>query len=292
MPLASRTPGALPFIPHRVPCSPDSASYRPVSTTPKIIEDSASSAAGPVEMVTVPALGPEWGKDEMRNMTKAGKRERRNESRHDKWIAWKRGERGMCGKWFNRKMTAWVSFATIIVIALVLAFTIPRVPSVSFDSNKQYLVNVTDGDLADIDPQFSRLPANFSFAAMANLQLNTQDNYLPLKFSHLYGKVYDSETDEMVAEGDTGAMTLPAKAYPDVQLPLNFTYSASNDSDATWLNFYDSCKNKIASVDGVRPALKFKIVLDMHIIGLPSTYHGSVSTKDAECPFELAQNAA
>lgn len=100
-------------------------SYRPVSTTPmssattpKIIEDSASSA-GPVEMVTVPALGPEWGKEEMRNMTKKARRERKYESRHDKWVAWKRGERGMCGKWFNRKMTAWVMFALIIMCVVL-----------------------------------------------------------------------------------------------------------------------------------------------------------------------------
>ena len=89
------------------------------ATTPKIIEDSASSA-GPVEMVTVPALGPEWGKEEMRNMTKKARRERKYESRHDKWVAWKRGERGMCGKWFNRKMTAWVMFALIIMCVVLL----------------------------------------------------------------------------------------------------------------------------------------------------------------------------
>ncbi|KAL1686457.1 hypothetical protein GGG16DRAFT_96872 [Schizophyllum commune] len=261
------------------------------TTTPKIIEDSASSA-GPVEMVTVPALGPEWGKEEMRNMTKKARRERKYESRHDKWVAWKRGERGMCGKWFNRKMTAWVMFALIIIIALVLAFCIPRVPAVSWANNSQYLVNVTDGDLADTEPQFSRVPANFSFAAAANLQMNTQDNFLSVHFSKIKAKVYDSETNEVVAKGETGSMTLPAKQYPNVQIPLLFEYSGSNDTDTTWLNWYDGCKNKAASVGGERPALKFKVVLDMHITGLPKSYGGAVTANDAECPFELSQNAA
>ena len=39
-------------------------------------------------------------------------------------------------------------------------------------------------------------------------------------------------------------------------------------------------------------ALKFKVVLDMHITGLPKSYGGAVTANDAECPFELSQNAA
>ncbi|KAL1744239.1 hypothetical protein HDZ31DRAFT_39146 [Schizophyllum fasciatum] len=259
------------------------------ATTPKIAVD--DSGAGPVEMVTVPALGPEWGKEEMRNMTKKAKRARKYESRHDKWIAWKRGERGMCGKWFTRKVTAWVLFVLIIVIAIVLAFCIPRVPGVSFADNKQYLTNVTDGDLKDTPIEFNRVPANFSFAAAANLQLNTQDNFLPVHFSNIKAKLYDSESDEVVATGETGSMTLPAKKYPEIELPLKFEYSASNDSDTTWVNWYDSCKNKAASVGGERPALKFKLVLKMSIVGLPKTYGGAVSANNAECPFELSQTA-
>ena len=59
---------------------------------------------GKVEMVTVPALGAEWGKDEMHQMTKAGKAERKNESRAEFWKSWNRGERGLCGRYFTRKV--------------------------------------------------------------------------------------------------------------------------------------------------------------------------------------------
>ena len=62
---------------------------------------------GPVEMVTVPALGPEWKADELRNMTKAGKREDKAERRAQKWKEWRRGERGLCGRYFTRKFLAW-----------------------------------------------------------------------------------------------------------------------------------------------------------------------------------------
>lgn len=53
----------------------------------------------PVEMVTVPALGPEWGKAELHDMTKRAKREKKSESRKEKWKQWNRGERGMCGSY-------------------------------------------------------------------------------------------------------------------------------------------------------------------------------------------------
>jgi hypothetical protein len=53
---------------------------------PKKIEN----PTGPVELVTVPALGPEWQRDELRDMTKSGRREKKSESRKKK--------RGLCGK--------------------------------------------------------------------------------------------------------------------------------------------------------------------------------------------------
>jgi hypothetical protein len=79
--------------------------------------DVASSVAGTpgAELVTVPAMGPEWSKAEMHNMTKAAKRERRQESRNQRWKAWNRGERGACGGWLTRKVVVFVAFALCVV---------------------------------------------------------------------------------------------------------------------------------------------------------------------------------
>lgn len=79
-----------------------------------LIEDAASSV-GPVELVTVPALGPEWKRSEMRDMTKAGKREKKVESRAQKWKEWNRGERGLCGRWFTRKVLVFFLFGLAVV---------------------------------------------------------------------------------------------------------------------------------------------------------------------------------
>jgi hypothetical protein len=77
-------------------------------------EDTASSI-GNVEMVTVPALGPEWKASEMRDMTKGAKREKLAEERGQKWKEWRRGERGMCGNYFTRRFTVFFVFGLCIV---------------------------------------------------------------------------------------------------------------------------------------------------------------------------------
>lgn len=82
---------------------------------PSIPVAKSESTVGPVELVTVPALGAEWQKSEMRAMTKAGRREEKADSRHERWTAWKRGERGMCGKYFTRKVFVFTLFGVCVV---------------------------------------------------------------------------------------------------------------------------------------------------------------------------------
>lgn len=66
-------------------------------------QEELALSSGQVEMVTVPALGPEWQKEELRNMTKAGRREKKYETRQEKWKAWNRGQTGICGRYCTRK---------------------------------------------------------------------------------------------------------------------------------------------------------------------------------------------
>jgi hypothetical protein len=87
--------------------------YQPLP--PSIPSAKGEDATGPVEMVTVPALGPEWGKSEMRDMTKAARREKKAESRKAKWTAWHRGERGMCGRYCTRKVFVFTMFGICCV---------------------------------------------------------------------------------------------------------------------------------------------------------------------------------
>lgn len=113
-------------------------------------------------------------------------------------------------------------------VGIALAFTIPRVPEFAF-SETAPLKNGT----APPETIFSRSPANFSFAANVDLQIDTTSNFLPLKFNRLDAQVFDLETELLVATGNLTNKKLPAKQLADILLPLNFTYVATNDSDPT-----------------------------------------------------------
>jgi hypothetical protein len=201
-------------------------------------------------MVTVPALGPEWKLSEMRDMTKAGKREKKAEARKEAWKLWKRDQVGLCGGWLTRRVFVFILFVVCAAYVypiflssaqitpsdaragLILAFALPRVPSFAFNGNTP-LTNATGSFAAAIPIMFSRFPANFTFPANAELQVDTGSNYFPLTFLHLRGKVLDLDSNRQVASGDLERKTVPAKAFPIIKLPLNFTYVASNDTDQT-----------------------------------------------------------
>ncbi|KJA24009.1 hypothetical protein HYPSUDRAFT_39124 [Hypholoma sublateritium FD-334 SS-4] len=243
-----------------------------------------------VEMITVPALGAEWAKEELHGVTKAGKREKRKEARKEFWKSWNRGERGLCGRYFTRKVLVFFLFGLCCAVALVIAFTLPRVPAFGFNVESP-LVNATGSWATAVATGFAPSVANFSFPAFASLQADTSSNFLPVKFTSLQATVFDLVTNRQVGTGNFGKFTLPAKEFPDIMLPLNFTYSASNSSDQTFQNWYTACNNKALHVDGSRPPLKFRLVLDMHIFGLPGTHSTSAQVTDADCPIELPIDA-
>ncbi|PPQ84285.1 hypothetical protein CVT25_013223 [Psilocybe cyanescens] len=243
-----------------------------------------------VEMVTVPALGAEWGKDELYQASKAGKRQRKKESRAQFWKAWNRGERGLCGRYFTRKVLVWFLFGLCVAVAIVIALTLPRVPSFAFDTSDP-LQKATGSWATAVPTIFAPTVANFSFPAFASLQVDTNSNFLPVRFSHMHAKVFDLDTNRQVGTGDYSHLTLPAKSFPQILLPLNFTYLAANSSDQTFTNWYGACKNRGLYSDGKRPSLKFRLVLEMNIKGLPSSHGASTQVSDADCPIELALNA-
>lgn len=65
-------------------------------------------------MVTVPALGPEWKTSELRELSGKVSKEERRERMALKWKEWRRGERGLCGRYFTKKFLAWFLFALCV----------------------------------------------------------------------------------------------------------------------------------------------------------------------------------
>ncbi|KAG9308846.1 hypothetical protein JVU11DRAFT_8606 [Chiua virens] len=250
------------------------------------------SSLAQVELVTVPALGPEWERSEMKKMTRSGRRELKSDERRAQWRAWNRGEIGLCGtKWFTKKFLVFFIFAWCAIIAIVLAITIPRVPGVSFYSNSP-LVGATGNFNASIPTEFSRSPANFSFPAMAEIQMDTSSNIIPLVLNHVDAQVWYPSSNFQIGSGYFGKATLPANSYPIISIPLNFSYVASNDTDPTWVAWYNACKNPGTYTDGVRPGVGFEIILTMSIQGLLSTTTASASVSSGACPIELSITSA
>ena len=155
-------------------------------------------------------------------------------------------------------------------------------PGFEFNSNTP-LVAATGSFNASISTQFSRFPANFTFPALADIQVDTGSNYLPLKFNKIDAQIFDLDTGRQIATGVLGSTTVPAKAFTTIQIPLNFTYVATNDTDATCRlrctfralclvlilcagsNWYNSCRNKAAYATGTRPGMYIALSF-MHIL--------------------------
>lgn len=115
---------------------------------------------------------------------------------------------------------------------ILLAFMIPRVPGLNINTIAP-LQPATGTYNASIPTEFSRAPANFSFPAFASIQVDTTSSYLPLTISHMTAEVFDSATGYQVATSVLAHQTFPAKTFSNLNLPLNFSYVAVNDTDTT-----------------------------------------------------------
>jgi hypothetical protein len=162
-------------------------------------------------------------------MTKTGRREAKSEARKQKWNDWRRGR---TKGWFSRKTLAFVIFGLCVAVGIVLAFTIPRVPSFSFNADKP-LTNASSEWAEKVPTVWLRSPANFSFAAFADLRLEPGENFLPLHLTKIHARIYDGQTGRQVAEGIIKDQKFPAHKKTPLSLPLNFSYAAVNDSDQT-----------------------------------------------------------
>ena len=221
-----------------------------------------------------------------------------------------------------------IDLVNLFRIAIILGFTIPRVPSFSFNESNP-LVNATGPFATAVPTIFSRAPTNFSFPAFASLQIDTSSNFLPIRFTHLSAAVYDLDSNLQVGSGNYAHRTLPAQSFPSILLPLNFTYVTSNSSDQTCqcsrfimivrnlpssLIIQGQIGTMLAETRSFLPmvyahvstppsrvifrrlrdivsALKFRLVLDMVIQGLPGQHATSAQISDASCPVVLPANA-
>jgi hypothetical protein len=263
------------------------SSYRPIGgSKPEPLAPAQDPNTPGVELVTVPALGAEWKADELKAMTKRGRREAKNDERQRKWKDWNRDNTACCGGYVTRRRVVWGLFGTIIVVGVLLAFMIPRAPPFAFIGNSP-LVAVDGGSF-----EYTRIPpANFSFASTAMLEVSTSDNFLPLHFNHIYAEAYTTSSLKKVGTGDIWDYTVPAKTFTPINMTLNFAYEGTNDTDTTWMAFHDACSNRNHFPDKIRPGLNLKLILYLDIAGLVTKTITSLSLNSIPCPYELSSTA-
>jgi hypothetical protein len=160
------------------------------------------------------------------------------------------------------------------------------------------------------------------------LQVDTTGNYVPITFNSINAQIFDLDSDRQIGTGFMGHKRLPPKAFPIIQVPLNFSYVADNDTDPTCKSdtiltlFYLTEPNlrraelvqrvpKPCSIsrrlspryvprfpvfinqnDRRVSGVRFRLVLSIDIAGLPGRQGSTTQTSNANCPIELPQNSA
>lgn len=73
------------------------------------------------------------------------------------------------------------------------------------------------------------------------LAADASSSYVPVQFSNLQAKLYDLDTNKIIATGDLGKQKVNHAVNQPVILPVTFSYSALNTSDPTWVHIYQAC---------------------------------------------------
>lgn len=232
------------------------------------------------EMVSVPVLGPEWGKGELHDVSRRGQDDIKAEKRRMNFRAWSRDQRGMCGiSWMTRTVFVFIAFAFIVALILVLYFTIPRAVTFTiYDSDPLYVDNST--------LVLTRTPTNFSFSGELHLLADSSSSWIPVQFSNAVATVYDLETMKKIATGNLGKYKMAKGNANAVRFPINFAYEAVNTSDTTWTDMYNACQYPFSGV--VRATLNFRVEIVQSIVGLVGHPMSVDSITGVTCPFQFS----
>ena len=75
--------------------------------------------------------------------------------------------------------------------------------------------------------------ANFTFAALLDLEMNTGGNIIPLHMNNIHASVYIVDTNKLIAQGNTGSFNRKGGATQRLDVPILINYVAPNDTDTT-----------------------------------------------------------
>lgn len=235
------------------------------------------------EMVSVPVLGPEWGKGELHDNTRRGKADIREEKRRTAVREWSRDQRGMCGiKWLSRKWFTFIFFFFCAGLAVTLYFVIPRAVTFTWYQADPFYVDNTTAVIL-------RTPTNFSFTGELHLMADSSSSWIPVQFTDAVASVYDVATMKKIASGNLGKYKMSRGIANAVRFPITFSYSAVNTSDETWTNMYDSCQYQFNGVQ--RSTMNIRVEVKQSIVGLTGHPISTDTITGVTCPFSFSSSS-
>ncbi|KAK0562848.1 hypothetical protein OC861_005115 [Tilletia horrida] len=249
---------------------------------PGLGHDRSQNTTG-IELVTVPALGTEFSKEEMKGMGRAQKRKAKINKRKKKVSKWASGEEKIFGL-VDRRVFMIGTFVGLIILALLLYFVIPRVPSIAF---------LTATPLDPV-PNASGMkiggpPANFSMDMLLNLRADNTAGFIPTRASRITVEVTDLTTGAKVGKGSMSDRSFNGRTKTVFQMPVHFQYVSNNlTGDATWQLWHLACGPIYPNTP--RPTLTLSVAMTMHVAGLLGSHQTGTQLNNLKCPFVLQRD--
>ncbi|SPO32472.1 uncharacterized protein UTRI_04216 [Ustilago trichophora] len=239
----------------------------------------ADSTTG-IELITVPALGNEYTKEELRDMTRTAKRRKKRTHRKKRCQLWVSGQDHLWG-WLSPRVAVFLAFFTMVALGVLLFFVIPRVPTFAILSTNP-VTAIPNGASMKIN----RSPTNFSMDMGFNLRANNRNGWIPSHATDLTLDVTDLNTRLKVGSGSLDSVSFKGRGNTLFQVPVHFSYVSLNASgDQTWQDFYQACGAVYAGQ--TRPTLNLALKLSMKITGLIGRKETNTQLGNVVCPFTL-----
>lgn len=239
----------------------------------------ADSTTG-IELITVPALGNEYTKEELRDMTRNTKRRRKRTNRKRKYQLWVSGQDHLWG-WLSPRVAVFIAFFVLVALGVMLFFVIPRVPTFAILSTNPVTAIPNGASM-----QVSHSPTNFSMTMGFNLRANNRNGWLPSHATDLTLEVTDLNTYQKVGQGHMDSISFKGRGLTPFNFPVEMSYVSLNASgDQTFQDWYKGCGPNYEGT--TRPTLNLALSLAMNIRGLVGRKQTNTQVNDVICPFTL-----
>ncbi|KAM0751282.1 hypothetical protein T439DRAFT_380271 [Meredithblackwellia eburnea MCA 4105] len=228
--------------------------------------------------------GTDWAPGEARREKKDSAPRRRAQMAVGEFVQRRRRScRGSLGwlKEGNRgKLLLFVSFGLLCALALVLYFVIPRAPGVGW-------VKLTSDDSS---PFTSAAEATFHFNANLSLSVDARATYIPLQISDFDVEVTDVDTGKVIGTGSLSHGTASARDFTTFVVPVYFSGSYVNSSDATYASVASACGPIYPTT--TRTSMSLSVYVSMKVAGLIGKRYGDTSVTDITCPVEFSSTSS